>query len=150
TVCDQLTAERNALLHFRDSSDPDKAPQCGTGDPASRDTRPEAFCRDRYRQGWQLDQAARTELRNFETSALRRPESTDKVCAAESTCEDAEPVSLAPRCTSVMLEETCWVPWAACWTLREISWVAAPCSSTAAAMVEAISDNRSIVPEISL
>ena len=42
-----------------------------------------------------------------------------------------EPVSLAPRCTSVMLEETCWVPWAACCTLREISCVAAPCSSTA-------------------
>src|SRR5215210_1255102 len=34
-----------------------------------------------------------------------------------------------------MLEETCWVPWAACWTLREISWVAAPCS-TAAAIVD--------------
>jgi hypothetical protein len=39
-----------------------------------------------------------------------------------------------------MLEETCWVPWAACCTLREISCVAAPCSSTAAAMVEAISE----------
>src|SRR3981189_1224729 len=34
--------------------------------------------------------------------------------------------------------------------LREISWVAAPCSSTAAAMVEDISDSFSMVPLISL
>src|SRR5712675_2031484 len=49
-----------------------------------------------------------------------------------------------------MLADTCWVPSAACWTLREISCVAAPCSSTAAAMVEDISDNFSMVPLISL
>jgi hypothetical protein len=49
-----------------------------------------------------------------------------------------------------MLEETCWVPWAAGCTLREISWVAAPCSSTAAAMVDEISDSFSMVPLISL
>jgi hypothetical protein len=42
------------------------------------------------------------------------------------------------------------VPWAACCTLREISWVAAPCSSTAAAIVEEMSDSFSMVPEISL
>ena len=48
-----------------------------------------------------------------------------------------------------MLEETCWVPCAACCTLREISCVAAPCSSTAAAMVDEI-DNRSMVLLISL
>ena len=42
------------------------------------------------------------------------------------------------------------MPSAACWTLREISCVAAPCSSTADAMVEEISDNFSIVPLISL
>ena len=42
------------------------------------------------------------------------------------------------------------MPCAACWTLREISCVAAPCSSTAAAMVEEISDSFSMVPEISL
>jgi hypothetical protein len=42
------------------------------------------------------------------------------------------------------------VPWAACWTLRAISWVAAPCSSTAAAMVEAISEMRVMVAPISL
>jgi hypothetical protein len=77
-------------------------------------------------------------------------ESPDSDCAAERTWDEADPVSLAPRCTSVMFEETCWVPWAACCTLREISWVAAPCSSTAAAIVEEISDSFSMVLEISL
>src|SRR6266700_7884454 len=95
-------------------------------------------------------QAARTEFKNLPTSNLRRLLSPDSDCAAERTCDEADPVSLAPRCTSVMLELTCMVPWAACWTLREISWVAAPCSSTAAAMVDEISDNFSIVPLISL
>src|SRR5439155_22638832 len=95
-----------------------------------------------------LPQAARTESRNLPTSSLRRLESVDSDCAAESTCADAEPVSLAPRCTSVMLEDTCWVPWAACCTLRETSCVAAPCSSTAAAIVDAISDSLSMVPLI--
>ena len=42
------------------------------------------------------------------------------------------------------------MPWAACCTLREISWVAAPCSSTAAAMVDEISDSFSMVPLICL
>src|SRR5450432_1733012 len=107
------------------------------------------------RQAWRCRlppscQAALTALRNLPTSSLRRLLSPDSDCAAERTCEEADPVSLAPRCTSVMLEETCWVPWAACCTLREISWVAAPCSSTAAAMVEEISDSLSMVPEISL
>ena len=76
--------------------------------------------------------------------------SPDSDCAAESTCDEADPVSLAPRCTSVMWDDTCWVPCAACCTLREISCVAAPCSSTAAAMVEEISDSFSMVPLISL
>ena len=89
--------------------------------------------------------AARTELRNLPTSSFSRLLSDDSDWAEESTCEDAEPVSPAPRCTSVMLDETWWVPWAACCTLREISWVAAPCSSTAAAMVEEISDSFSMV-----
>src|SRR5689334_6643036 len=79
-------------------------------------------------------QAARTEPRNFATSDLSRPESADSVWAAENTCEEAAPVSVAPRWTSVMLDETRSVPRAACCTLREISWVAAPCSSMAAAM----------------
>src|ERR671912_391501 len=101
-------------------------------------------CRDRN------NQAARTESRNLPTSSLRRLESLESDCAADSTCEEAEPVSLAPRWTSVMLDETCWVPCAACCTLREISCVAAPCSSTAAAMVDEISDNLSMVLLISL
>src|SRR5207237_9496032 len=95
-------------------------------------------------------QAARTESRNLPTSVLRRWLSPDSDCAADSTCEEAAPVSLAPRCTSEILEETCWVPRAACCTLREISCVAAPCSSTAAAMAEEISASRSMVPLISL
>src|SRR5450755_4027512 len=90
-------------------------------------------------------QAARTDVRNLLTSARRRPLSPDSDFAAESTCEEAEPVSVTPRCTSVMFDETCCVPCAACCTLREISCVAAPCSSTAAAMVDEISDSRSMV-----
>jgi len=39
---------------------------------------------------------------------------------------------------------------AACCTLRVISWVAAPCSSMAAAIAAAISETRPIVPLISL
>ena len=52
-------------------------------------------------------QAARTESRNFATSTLRRLLSPDSICAAESTCVEADPVSPAPRCTSVMFAETC-------------------------------------------
>jgi hypothetical protein len=48
-------------------------------------------------------------------------------------------VLLASSLTPAMLEVTCCVPIAACWTLRAISWVAEPCSSTAAAMDAAIS-----------
>ena len=55
-------------------------------------------------------QAARTESRNLDTSILRRLLSTDSECVAESTCDEADPVSLAPRCTSVMLADTCWGP----------------------------------------
>src|SRR3954452_24013559 len=95
-------------------------------------------------------QAAWTELRKLATSCFKRLLSADSERAAESTCEDAEPVSDAPRCTSPMLDDTSCVPWAACWTLREISCVAAPCSSTAAATVDEISDSRSMVPLISL
>src|SRR3982074_2675656 len=49
-----------------------------------------------------------------------------------------------------MLPVTWAVPWAACWTLRAISWVEAPCSSTADATVVAISEMRPIVSPISL
>src|SRR6476646_80407 len=95
-------------------------------------------------------QAARTEFRNLPTSSLRRLPSPDSVCAADSTCDEADPVSLAHCWTSVMCALTCVVPSAACCTLRESSCVAAPCSSTAAAMVDEISDSRTIVPLISL
>jgi hypothetical protein len=54
------------------------------------------------------------------------------------------------RCTSVMLEDTCWVPCAARSTLREISCVACPCCSTAAAMADETSESFSIVPLMSL
>jgi hypothetical protein len=54
-----------------------------------------------------VDQAARTVSRNLPTSCLRRLESPDNDLAADSTCSEAEPVSLAPRCTSTILEETC-------------------------------------------
>src|SRR5882757_9412855 len=80
-------------------------------------------------------QAALTELRNLPTSSLSRLLSTYSDCAADSTCEEADPVSLAPRWTLLMLELTSEVPSAACWMLRDISCVAAPCSSTAEAMV---------------
>ena len=43
-------------------------------------------------------------------------------------------MSSAARCTPVMLVLTSWVPRAASWTLREISRVAEPCSSIAAAI----------------
>jgi hypothetical protein len=49
-----------------------------------------------------------------------------------------------------MLVETCVVPSAARCTFREISFVAAPCSSTAAAIDDAISDSFSMVPLMSL
>ena len=58
-------------------------------------------------------------------------------------------VSLAPRSTSAIFALTYVVPCAACWTLREISCVAAPCSSTADAMVDEISDIRPMVSLIS-
>src|SRR5262245_15511301 len=59
-------------------------------------------------------QAARTEPRNLLTSSLSRLLSPASDFAAVSTWDEAEPVWLAPRCTSAMLAETCWVPCAAC------------------------------------
>src|SRR5580658_5508546 len=97
-----------------------------------------------------VDHAARTEFRNLLTSTLRRLLSPDSCRAAESTTDEAEPVSLAPRWTSVMLDETCWAACATCCTLRDISLVAEPCSSTADAIDDAISDIRSMVQPISL
>src|ERR1700687_4902444 len=78
--------------------------------------------------------AARTVARNLTTSDFRRLFSLESNCADESTWEDAEPVSPAPRLTSAMLVATCEEPMAACCTFRAISRVAAPCSSVAAAI----------------
>jgi hypothetical protein len=52
-------------------------------------------------------QAARTESRNLVISTFKRVLSLDSICAADRTCEEAEPVSPAPSWTSVMLQETC-------------------------------------------
>src|SRR5262245_22857215 len=54
--------------------------------------------------------AARTESRNCVTSSFSRPLSPDRECAADRICDDADPVSEAPRCTSTTLLETCCVP----------------------------------------
>src|SRR6478735_10556500 len=107
---------------------------------------------DSRRKDYQLERiyAALTVARNLTTSAFRRLFSLESNCADESTCEEAEPVSPAPRLTSAMLVATCVEPIAACCTLRVISWVAAPCSSMAAAIAAAISETRPIVPLISL
>src|SRR3954464_10519278 len=48
-------------------------------------------------------EAGRTDSRNWATSSLRRVLSPDSNCAAERTCDEAVSVSVAPRCTSVML-----------------------------------------------
>ena len=50
--------------------------------------------------------AVRTSSTNFCTSTLRRLLSLDSDCAEASTCAEAEPVSPAPRLTSVMLVAT--------------------------------------------
>src|SRR5450631_3070752 len=110
------------------------------------------WLRDGLGADYQLEgiYAARTVARNLATSLFRRLFSLESSCADDSTWEDAEPVSAAPRLTSAM-EVATWVdPIAACCTLRAISWVAAPCSSIAAAIIAAISETRSMVPLISL
>ena len=61
------------------------------------------------------------------TSAFSRLFSLESSCAEDSTCAEAEPISVAPRLTSPMLLATWVVPIAACWTLRAISRVASPC-----------------------
>src|ERR1700712_712360 len=80
------------------------------------------------------NQAARTSERNRLTWPARSLDCDDNCSAAPSTWLAAEPVSSAARCTPEMLELTSWVPRAASWTLREISLVADPCSSIAAAI----------------
>src|ERR1700681_2125118 len=94
--------------------------------------------------------AARTVSRNLSTSTLSRLLCRDSDCADDSTRAEAVPVSPAPRLTSVMLAATSAVPRAAAPTLRAISPVAAPCSSTACEMVEEISEILPMVTQISL
>src|ERR1700751_711005 len=96
------------------------------------------------------DQAARTVLRKFSTSAFRLRLWSESERADARTCAEAEPVAPAPRLTSVILAATSAVPLAASLTLRAISEVAAPCSSMVAAMVVAILEIRVMVAPISL
>ncbi len=83
-------------------------------------------------------QAARTSWRNSSTETRSSSDWRDRLSAVDSTMFAAVPVSPAPLVTSVMFSETDWVPVAACWTFLEISFVEAPCSSTAAAIAEEI------------
>src|SRR5260370_37303358 len=53
----------------------------------------------------QISQAVRTEHKNLATSTFRRLLSSDSAFADDSTSEDASPVSVAPRRTSLMLED---------------------------------------------
>ena len=78
--------------------------------------------------------AARTWLRKASTRSRSCWDWADRVQpAARSTrATAASPVAAAALVTPATLDETSWVPLAACSTLRAISWVAAPCSSTAA------------------
>ena len=61
----------------------------------------------------------------------------------------AAPVSSAALDTPLILDATSVEPADASWTLRAISWVAAPCSTTADAMVVEISLMVLIVAAIS-
>src|SRR5260370_35644367 len=90
---------------------------------------------DSRRKDYQLESfyAARTVARNLTTSAFRRLFSLESSCADESTCEEAEPVSPAPRLTSAMLVATWVAPVAAGCTFGGIAWVAPPAPSIAAA-----------------
>jgi len=74
------------------------------------------------------------------TSLLSASDSLARPSDDCSTSEAVSPVWLAALETPTILLETFCVPVAACWMLRAISAVAAPCSSTAAATVVAISD----------
>src|SRR6185437_11287711 len=83
------------------------------------------------------DQAALTSLRKRSTSRRSASDSWESRVAASSTWVAAAPVCCAVSATPLMFSDTVLVPPAACCTLREISEVAAPCSSTAEAIVVA-------------
>lgn len=67
-----------------------------------------------YFPGPPARQAALTPLRNFSTWILSRLVCPASDLAAESTCDEAPPVSAAPVLTSVMVTATSEVPVAAC------------------------------------
>src|SRR5260370_30695172 len=72
----------------------------------------------RKRRQRQSHHAALTESRNLPTSSLRRLLSPDSNRAAESTCDEAAPVSPAPHCTSAIFVETYCLPCTACCTCQ--------------------------------
>src|SRR5664279_6135170 len=79
-------------------------------------------------------QAALILPRNLSTSARSAAAWRPSFSAEARTSPDTAPVSWAASFTPVILLETAFAPFAASCTLRVISRVAAPCSSTAAAM----------------
>src|SRR5260221_372367 len=89
--------------------------------------------------------AARTVARNASTSRRRRSDCFESSLAEPSTCVAAEPTCPDACVTPEMLAAISLVPRAAWLTLLAISCVAARCSSTAEAMVEAISLTRPMV-----
>ena len=72
------------------------------------------------------------------SSSRSRALSFDSERAEFSTSPEADPVSVAPRLTCMTFSEAACVPRATFCTLRAISCVAEPCSSTALAMVASL------------
>src|SRR6266481_9837207 len=85
-------------------------------------------------------QAARIFAMKRSSSSRKRVLSVERDFAEFKTSSDADPVSVAPRFTCMILAAASWVPWATVWTLRAISWVAELCCSTALAIDDAMFD----------
>src|SRR5580704_3251148 len=94
--------------------------------------------------------AALIDCRKRPTSSRNRALSRASDRADVSISDEAAPVSLAPSVTLVMPDAASLVPTAASRMLRDMSPVAALCSSTAAAIAAEISEICWIVPLISL
>src|ERR1700754_4946072 len=111
---------------------------CAPGNPIIREKNTagdfgfDAFASPRNDGLWLY--AARIFDRNASISARSTSASRRSASEEESTSAAAVPASLEALLTPTMLEDTSLVPPAACWMLRAISRVAAPCSSTAAAI----------------
>jgi His/Glu/Gln/Arg/opine family amino acid ABC transporter permease subunit len=112
------------------------------------------FAMSRYSRGLEAQErdppskaayAALMRARKRPTSLLSASDSAARPSEDCRTSDAVSPVWLAAFETPTMLLETFCVPEAACWMLRAISAVAAPCSSTAAATVVAISDILSMI-----